>query len=80
MLRPASSGGIKAISDPYDRLHKDHCYIKFNGQSYTGEVAVSCNKLFVMSSGGRVPSLGCALQSWSRFGDILLTPSLTLSS
>ncbi|CAE7946884.1 unnamed protein product [Symbiodinium sp. KB8] len=30
----------RLASDPYDRLHKDHCYTKFNGQSYTGEVAV----------------------------------------
>ena len=42
-LRPDSSGGVKAISDPQNGLAGGHCHIVFNGRIYTGEVAVPCS-------------------------------------
>ena len=42
-VRPDSSGGVKAISDPQNGLAEGHCYIVFNGRIYTGEVAVPCS-------------------------------------
>ena len=58
-LRPASAGGIKAISDPSHgdpnlRLSRDHCHIAYNGKIYVGKVAAP--RPFIV--GGLVRAVG----------------------